>query len=63
MNRVPAQLALLALRYSGHAVTGSALRNWVHRGHIRRYHDGYDLAEIVAYLDRRKTRHGTLTAA
>lgn len=53
MRRVPANLALLALRQSGHEVSPSTLRMWVHRGHITRGPGGYDLAEILDYLDRR----------
>jgi hypothetical protein len=51
--RVSAALALLALRQSGHQVSPATLRSWVHRGHITRTGKGYDLAEIVSYLDRR----------
>jgi hypothetical protein len=51
--RVSARLALLALRQSGHQVAPATLRSWVHRGHITRTDEGYDLAEIVSYLDRR----------
>lgn len=53
MQRVPASLALLALRQSGHHIKPGTLRQWTHRGHITRTADGYDLAEIVVYLDRR----------
>lgn len=55
MTRVPASIALLALRQSGHHISPSTLRMWVHRGHITRGPGGYDLAEILAYLDRRNT--------
>jgi hypothetical protein len=53
MKRVPAELVLLALRQSGHQINPSTLRMWVHRGHITRGNGGYDLAEILDYLDRR----------
>jgi hypothetical protein len=53
MKRVPASLALLALRQSGYHITPGTLRIWVHRGHITRGEGGYDMEEIVAYLDRR----------
>lgn len=53
MKRVPAELALLALRQSGHQISPSTLRMWVHRGHITRGLGGYDLAEILDYLNRR----------
>ena len=53
MKRVPATLALLALQQSGYQLTPGALRLWVHRGHITRGRGGYDLREIVGYLERR----------
>lgn len=56
MTRVPASLALLALKQSGYRLTPTTLRSWVHRGHITRGEGGYNLVEILAYLDR---RHGT----
>lgn len=55
MTRVPAQLALLALHQSGYNLAPVTLRLWVHRGHITRGPGGYDLTEILAYLDRRAT--------
>jgi hypothetical protein len=55
MMRVPASLALLALRQSGHEISSSTLRMWVNRGHITRGAGGYDLREILDYLDRRAT--------
>lgn len=54
MKRVPADLALLALHQSGHQIKPVTLRLWVHRGHITRGPGGYDLTEILAYLDRRE---------
>jgi hypothetical protein len=64
VKRVPASLALLALRQSGHHITPAALRTWVYRGHITRTAPGYDLAEILAYLDRRAlhTNHQRVSA-
>jgi hypothetical protein len=53
--RVPANLALLALHQSGHHITPGTLRMWVHRGHITRGNGGYDLVEILTYLDHRTT--------
>lgn len=53
MRRVPAALALLALHQSGRPLTAGTLRQWVRRGHISRGRGGYDLTEIVTYLDRR----------
>lgn len=55
MNRVPASLALRMLHRSGVTITAATLRQWVHRGHITRTDAGYDLGEIVDYLDRRDT--------
>jgi hypothetical protein len=55
MNRVPASLALLALRQSGYDIKPGTLRAWVARGHISRGPGGYDLEEIVDYLDSRDT--------
>ncbi len=52
MTRVPASLALLALRHSGHNLKPATLRSWKHRGHLSGGR-GYDLAEVLAYLDRR----------
>lgn len=40
-------------------VTATTLRSWVHRGHITRGPGGYDLAEILAYLDRRNATRAT----
>lgn len=54
MTRVPASIALLALRQSGYHLSPVTLRQWVHRGHITRGPGGYCLAEIVAYIDRRQ---------
>lgn len=34
----------------------ATLRKWVQRGHITRGDGGYDLGEIVEYLDRRDAR-------
>lgn len=60
MTRVPASDVLLLLHAEAdrtgderYRVTGATLRSWVHRGHITRGRGGYDLAEILDYLDRR----------
>lgn len=55
VKRVPAELALLALHQSGYTIKPVTLRQWVARGHITRSPNGYDLAEILTYLDRRAT--------
>lgn len=61
MKRVPASLAVLLLHQEADArhderlrVGAAALRQWVHRGHITRGPGGYDLAEILTYLEGRK---------
>lgn len=53
MARVPASLALLTLRQSGITLSPATLRKWVERRHITRGPGGYDLREILDYLDRR----------
>jgi hypothetical protein len=69
VNRVPAKLAVLLLHQEADArqaagdlagakqlrITPGALRNWVWRGHITRGPGGYDLGEILGYLERRAT--------
>lgn len=62
MRRVPASLALLALRQSGHHIRPSTLRMSVNRSQITRSAGGYDLAEILAYLDRRGDQISPSTA-
>lgn len=48
-SRVPAHLAAYAAD-----VQPATLRTWVNRGHISPPdHDGYDLGEITAWIDRR----------
>ena len=54
MERVPAELALLTLHQSGYTVAPATLRKWVQRGHITRGDGGYDLSEILTYVDRRR---------
>lgn len=53
MTRVPASLALLALRQSGYTISPATLRSWVHRGRISRTADGYSITEIREYLEKR----------
>ncbi|TCO57138.1 hypothetical protein [Actinocrispum wychmicini] len=50
MKRVPVDLVILTLAQSGLRVTARQIRNWKLRGHITRTDDGYDLAEIRAYV-------------
>ena len=56
MKRVSASLAVVMLTASGHPVTTSTLRSWVHRGHITRGPGGYDLHQILTYIEHRETR-------
>jgi hypothetical protein len=51
----------LAAHHAG--VKPGTIRLWVHRGHIRRYDDGYDLAEITAWIGRRNRRKVRTTRA
>lgn len=60
MKRVPAALVLLLLHQEADArgdgryrIGAATLRQWVRRQHITRGPGGYDLAEILAYLERR----------
>jgi hypothetical protein len=50
MKRVPVDLVILTLTQSGLHVTARQIRNWRFRGHITRTAEGYDLAEILAYV-------------
>ncbi|MFB9687688.1 hypothetical protein [Amycolatopsis plumensis] len=68
MKRVPAALAVLLLHQEADAraldgdTEGAArlrikpptLRKWVERGHITRGDGGYDLREILTYLEQRE---------
>ena len=48
MRRVPLDVAAQIAEVSKHAIVA-----WRKRGHIRRYHDGYDIQEILDRLDSR----------
>lgn len=52
MKRVPVDLVILMLAQDGIQVNSRQLRNWKLRGRISRG-EGYDLQEIVGYLDAR----------
>jgi hypothetical protein len=61
VNRVPARLAVLLLHQEADAsgderlrVKPATLRKWVQRGHLTRGPSGYDLREILDYLQRRE---------
>lgn len=43
------------LAASGHPVSPITLRSWVYRGHISRQEGGYDLREILDYIERRES--------
>lgn len=58
LTRVPVDLVVLMLAQDGIQANARQIRNWRLRGHITRTGDGYDLREIVAYLDARNaSRH------
>lgn len=61
--RVPVELVLLMLAQSGISTNARTIRNWRLRGHITRTKDGYDLHEVVAYLDQRSKAQDTPTEA
>jgi len=68
VNRVPAALAVLLLHQEADAraldgdaegaarlrIKPATLRKWVQRDHITRGPGGYDLAEILTYLEQRE---------
>jgi hypothetical protein len=39
-------------------VKPATVRQWVHRGIIRRYDDGYDVTEILLWLDQHRSPFG-----
>lgn len=63
VTRVPASLALLALRQSGYTLSPATLRSWVHRGRITRGPGGYCIGEIREYIDKREARAAATRAA
>lgn len=57
MTRVPARMVVLLMAQESaeqadhrYLVSPHALRQWVRRGHVRRYPDGYDLCEVLHYV-------------
>lgn len=61
MKRVEAKLAVLLLHQEADArgddelrIRAATLRKWVQRGHVTRGPGGYDLAEILTYLEQRE---------
>ncbi|RSN65433.1 hypothetical protein DMH01_03390 [Amycolatopsis sp. WAC 04182] len=61
MNRVPAALVVRLLHQEAdkrgddrYRLKPATLRKWVQRGHITRGDGGYDLREILVYLDGRE---------
>lgn len=63
VKRVPFELVCLLLAQEGIAVNARTVRNWTLRGHITRTSEGYDLREILSYLDLRKARDTRSEAA
>lgn len=58
MKRVPVDMVILMLAQGGIRVNARQIRNWTFRDRITHTKDGYDLGEIVAYLDAREaSRH------
>jgi hypothetical protein len=58
VKRVPVDMVILMLAQGGIEANARQIRNWRLRGHITRTSEGYDLGEIVAYLDAREaSRH------
>lgn len=53
MKRVPVAVVILLLAQEGIHANPRQIRNWRLRGHITRTEDGYDLAEIAAYVESR----------
>jgi len=53
MKRVPVDVVLAMLAHGGIEANARQIRNWRLRGHISRTKDGYDLREILTYLDAR----------
>ena len=63
MKRLPASLVLLLLHQEAdstgderYRIKPATLRSWTHRGHITRGTGGYDLQEILKYIDNRERR-------
>ena len=54
MRRVPVELVIVMLTQAGIHANARQIRNWRLRGHITRTEEGYDLREIVNYLDARQ---------
>lgn len=53
MRRVPVDVVLAMLTQGGICANARQIRNWRLRGHITRTREGYDLREILDYLDAR----------
>jgi hypothetical protein len=53
MRRVPVEAVILVLAQEGIEANARQIRNWRLRGHITRTREGYDLREVLAYVDSR----------
>lgn len=53
MKRAPVDVVLVMLAQGGIQTNARTIRNWRLRGHITRTRDGYDLREILDYIDSR----------
>lgn len=57
MQRVPLDLAAHVAK-----VDRATIRKWVHRGILTRHTDGYDLSEILHWVDTRNRNMAELAA-
>lgn len=51
MARIPLDIACKVA-----SVTPATIRQWVHRGCINRYTDGYEIAEILLWIDQERSQ-------
>lgn len=54
MKRVPVDVVIAMLAQAGITANARQIRNWRLRGHITRTAQGYDLREVLAYLEARQ---------
>lgn len=53
MSRVPVDVVIAMLAQAGIKANARQIRNWTFRGHITRTARGYDLREVLAYIEAR----------